>query len=83
MMMTDGRRTVEIEMRTWDGNNYSPDWSVDFFSAPYDEEKEMYVVEDVGYCIEQAEDWKNGIGDYVEEFPNPEIEKIVDVEDIK
>ena len=83
MIMTDGRRTVEIEMRTWDGNNYSPDWSVDFFSVPYDEEKEMYVVEDVDYCIEQAEDWKNGIGDYVEEYPNPEIEKIVDVEDIK
>lgn len=55
--LTDGKKTVEIEMKKWNGSGYDPDWSADFFEvgqAPYDEEKEAYVVENVDYCIEQA-----------------------------
>ena len=61
MKITDGKKTVEIRMMVLDGNGYSPDWSLDFFDAgglPYDDEKDVYTVDDVDYCIEQAMEWK-------------------------
>ena len=61
MKITDGKKTVDIRMMVWDGNGYSPDWSLDFFDAgglPYDDEKDVYTVDDVDYCIEQAMEWK-------------------------
>ena len=60
MKITDGKRTVKIRMMIWQGNGYSPDWANDFFDAgllPYDEEAEAYIVNDVAYCIEQAQEW--------------------------
>ena len=58
--LTDGTRTVTITMQTWDGNNYSPDFSYDFFEVGALEraDEETYIVEDVEYCIDQAEDWE-------------------------
>lgn len=61
MKITDGKKTVEIRMMVWEGSGYSPDWSADFFDAgglPYDDEKDVYTVDDVDYCIEQAMEWK-------------------------
>lgn len=63
MKLTDEKKTVEITM--YDIN--SVEWSNDFFESAnleYSEEKEAYVVPDVGYCIEQAKDWETGVGDY-------------------
>ena len=59
---------VEIEMKTWkeDQSQYTIDWSNDFFevgSLKRDEEAEAYLVDDVEYCIEQANDWKMSRGD--------------------
>lgn len=68
--LTDGKRTIEITMATWDGSGWSPDWSVDFFECgglEYDDESNAYTVDDVNYCIEQAQDWKNGNGDFRDE----------------
>ena len=68
--LTDGKITAEITMNTWHGNGYTPDWSHDFFAVggmEYDEETDAYKVEDVEYCIEQAHDWQNAIGDFLEE----------------
>lgn len=73
MKLTDGKKTVEIEMKVWQGNGYSPDWSIDFFNAgslKYDEDRDVHYVEDVDYCIEQAEDWKNSTGDFADDEPN-------------
>ena len=64
MRLTDTIKTIEITMRTWDGLNYSPDFAVDFFAAPYSADLDAYVVDDVDYCIEQAEDWKYNRGDF-------------------
>lgn len=67
MKLTDGGRIVEIKMRTWDGNSYSPDWSNDFFVSgllDYNEDLEAFNVPDVAYCIDQAYDWKNNRGDF-------------------
>ncbi len=63
MKMTDGKKTVEITMKVWNDFNtgYSPDWSNDFFNAgilPYDEDEDFFIVDDVDYCIEQAEEWE-------------------------
>ena len=63
MKMTDGKKTVEITMKVWNDFNtgYSPDWSNDFFNAgilPYDEGEDFFIVDDVDYCIEQAEEWE-------------------------
>lgn len=62
MKLTDGKMTVEITMKMWDGNSYGPDWSHDFFEAgslEKDEETGAYIVEDVEYCMDAAEDWQN------------------------
>lgn len=71
MKITDGKKTVEITMKIWDGSNWGPRWEKDFFEAgglPYDEETDAYTVQDVDYCVDQANDWQQGIGDYQDDF---------------
>ncbi len=82
--LTDGKRTVNIELKVWEGNGYSPDWSDDFFNVgllPYDREADTFTVDDVEYCLEQAYDWKYSVGDYCDDIPNENNE--VFVEEIK
>ncbi len=59
MKLYDDKMIVEIEMNTWDGHSYSEEWSRDFFddltAAEYNEDLDAYKVDDVEYCIEQAE----------------------------
>lgn len=60
MKMTDGKRTIDIRMKVWNGSGYDPDWSIDFFDAgslPRNEDG-VYVVDDVDYCIDQAREWE-------------------------
>ena len=63
MKMTDGKRTVDIQLRNWNGSGYDPDWSTDFFTAgnlPYNAEQDMYTVQDVDYCVNTANDAADG-----------------------
>lgn len=58
MKYTDGKRTIEIKIQRWTGSGWGEDWSNDFFAAddaPYDEENDVYVVDDVADCIAAAE----------------------------
>lgn len=83
--LTDGKKTIEISLVIFEGNGWTPDWSNDFFSVgslPFDEEKQAYVVEDVDYCIEQALDWKNSVGDFADDEPNENNEVYVNGESI-
>lgn len=67
--LTDGTRTVEIEMARWNGTGFNPDWSMDFFEVgglPYDEEADTYKVDDVDYCIDQAIDAVKEMNDEAE-----------------
>lgn len=60
MRIADNRRIVDIEMVIRKGDGYSPDWSADFFEAGslvYDDERDVFVVDDVDYCIACAQDW--------------------------
>lgn len=64
---TDGTITKCITMKVWMDGQWSPSFEADFFEVrglPYDEESDTYKVDDVEYLIEQANDWKHGIGDY-------------------
>lgn len=76
MKITDGKKTVEITMHTWEHGSMSPDWSIDFFEAgglAYNCETNTYTVKDVDYCIAQAEDWGEQRGDYYDnDIPGPE-----------
>lgn len=59
MRLTDGTKTIEIKIKRWNGSGYDPDWSNDYFSAgslQYDEDVSSYVVDDVDYCIDMAND---------------------------
>lgn len=58
MKITDGKRTVEINIMTWNGAGYGPDWAGEYFNVsalPYDKERDAYTVQDVQYCIDMAE----------------------------
>lgn len=73
--LTDGNKTVEITMNNWTDNGYTPDWSADFFEVgclQYIEELDAYQVKDVDYCVDQAMDWKNNTGDYIDYDADPE-----------
>ena len=77
--LTDGKRTVAIEMMIWQKTGYSPDWSNDFFEVgglPCHEDEQtgdtVYHVGDVDYCIEQAQEW-----------PDEDDDNTVFVEDVK
>lgn len=85
MRMTDGTKTIEITMCTFDGINRSPDFSHEFFEAPYDEEADAYRVQDVDYCIERANDWRDGVGDFYdpEAEEDDRAERMVYVEDVQ
>ena len=63
---TDGTKTIELEMRVWNGFDYDPAFENEFFDVgglEYDANEDAYIVEDVEYLIEQAMDWKYGRGD--------------------
>ena len=62
MKMTDGKKLVEVTMKIWNGSGYGPDWANEFFETAgleFDGEVDAFMVDDVDYCIEQMEDWKN------------------------
>ena len=82
MRLFDNTKMVEIRIQKWNGNGYDPDWSQDFFEAAgleFDEEKNAYRVDDVDYCIEQANDMKNHVGDFYDgEDPDEDMEIFIE-----
>lgn len=61
-ILIDNSKAVEISIREWDEENtqYGLDWSADFYDVgrlkTVDGPELAYIVEDVDYCIEQAND---------------------------
>lgn len=74
-VLVDNSKAVEVTIREWDeaGMQYGPDWSNDFFSVGImefvDGLEDAYVVDDVDYCIEQANDMVAGVGDFAVDGP--------------
>lgn len=82
MKMTDGRKMVEITMKVWnmETSGWGCDISNDFFEDVREFDNGVAVVADVDYCVEAAEDWENGTGDYYD-LPDDQ-ERMISVEDI-
>lgn len=84
--LIDNSKAVEISIREWDEENtqYGPDWSADFFEVgglkTVDDPEFAYIVEDVDYCIEQANDMVAGIGDF--DISGPQPNQVVDVTEL-
>lgn len=73
----DGKRVVDVKMY----ENRMCDYSYDFYDVgglQYDEAIDAYYVDDVEYCLDQADDWVNLRGDYESDIENLEREIIFD-----
>lgn len=85
-ILIDNSKAVEISIREWDEENtqYGLDWSADFYDVgrlkTVDGPELAYIVEDVDYCIEQANDMVAGEGDFAEDGPQPDT--FVDVTEL-
>lgn len=84
--LIDNNRAVEISIREWDEENtqYGPDWAADFFEVGAlkhidGTDPEAYIVHDVDYCIEQANDMVAGVGDFA---GDPQPNQFVDVTEL-
>lgn len=78
--MTDGKKLVQVTMKIWNGSGYGPDWANEFFETAgleFDGEVDAFMVDDVDYCIEQMEDWKNCTNDYIDD-EDPDGNRYVD-----
>lgn len=83
MKLTDGKRTVEIEMLTWDDNKeryVGADYAPYFFDGVGCEG--AMQVEDVDYCIGQAEDWERFRGDFLDDEALEGEERVVRVTEV-
>lgn len=74
-ILIDNTKAVEVTIREWDADSvqYGPDWSADFFGINameyVDGLDNAYWVDDVDYCVEQANDMVAGVGDFAEYGP--------------
>lgn len=87
VVLVDKNKAVEISIREWDEENtqYGPDWSADFFEVGAlkhidGPDPDAYIVDDVDYCIEQANDMVDGVGDFAADGPQPN--QFVDVTEL-
>lgn len=82
-VLVDDSKAVEITIREWDemGVQYGPDWSNDFFEVGalrgVDGLDDAYWVDDVDYCIEEANDMVEGVGDFAGD--GAQLSQFVDV----
>lgn len=84
MKLYDGHKRISVTMAEWSeqSRSYGPDLALEFFSdAKYDSSHDVYVVEDVDYCAQQAEDWANLRGDFAGDELAEGISREVDIED--
>lgn len=84
--LIDNNKAVEISIREWDEENtqYGPDWAADFFEVGAlkhidGTDPDAYIVDDVDYCIEYANDMVAGEGDFAGE---PQPNQFVDVTEL-
>lgn len=84
--LIDNNKAVEISIREWDEENsqYGPDWAADFFEVgglkTVEGPELAYIVDDVDYCIEYANDMVAGVGDFAADGPQPN--QVVDVTEL-
>lgn len=73
MLITDGKKVVEIEIRTIEddfsrGQDITADLIIDD-GWDYNRDLDMWIIGDVDYCISQVKDLMDGKGDWADEDP--------------
>lgn len=91
VILTDAKKTVGITMWEWNEQGHKPDWSNDFFEVGglplvflETLNEEAFWVDDVDWCIDQANDWMTYRGDFYDpdakEYDNNlGVERVVSV----
>ena len=72
-ILTDGKKTAEIIMRTWSDFQWSPDFSNDFFEVGGLKKVDVFgelahEVDDLDYCIAQADGFQLGYAQALSDF---------------
>ncbi|MBQ6621933.1 MAG: helix-turn-helix domain-containing protein [Mogibacterium sp.] len=80
MRLTDGKRTIEITMREWDGVNWGQDIAGEFFAGAELIDNDPYTaLADIDYAIDNAKDWESHAGDYDDD---DETERLVEITEL-
>lgn len=79
MKLTDDLKTIDIEMNVWQGTQWGPDISAEFFDDSNIDLEGTGHVKDVDYCISVAMDWYERTGDYTDDDEDEERSVTVDV----
>ena len=71
MLITDGRKVVEIEIRAIEddyrkGQDITKDLILDD-GYTYDRVTDMWIIGDVDFCVEQVKDMMDGKGDWADD----------------
>lgn len=79
MLITDGRKVVEIEIRAIDNETYrrGQDITADMIvdnGWKHDEVTDMWIIGDVDFCVEQVKDMVDGKGDWLDDGPMEDVE---------
>ena len=80
MRLTDGKRTIEVTMREWDGTNWGQDIAGEFFADAELIDNDPYTaLADIDYAIDNAKDWESHAGDYDDD---DETERLVEITEL-
>lgn len=84
--LIDKNKAIAISINEWDeeAQQYGYDWAADFFEVGALEhldgtDPDAYIVDDVDYCIEYANDMVAGVGDFA---GDPQPNQFVDVTEL-
>lgn len=84
MLITNGKKTVEVTLREWEGLRYSADYAADVFVDGYMEynvENDCYITHDMESFLYMIDDCINeNWGDWGLEFTDDEIITINEIE---
>lgn len=78
MLITDGRKVVEIEIRAIEddyrrGQDITEDLIIDD-GYTYNRDLDMWIIGDVDFCVEQVKDMVDGQGDWLYDGPMTDVE---------
>lgn len=73
MLITDGKKVVEIEIRTIEddyqrGQDITKNLIIDD-GYEYNRDLDMWIIDDVDYCVSQVKDMMDGKGDWADDDP--------------
>lgn len=79
MIIMDDKKVMDIDLYATDGTSLGESLALDFFEAGNLKRTDdgTYIVDNVDYCLEMAEDWLNYAGDFADDEEIEGIEREV------